>query len=57
MKNLKMRLEKARTDATEWALLSGMAHDEKARALFAKLAAYLTELADEAERVLDATRH
>lgn len=57
MKNMKMRLEKVRTDATEWAQLSGMAPDERTRALFAKLAASLTELADEVEHVLGATRH
>jgi hypothetical protein len=57
MKDMEARLEKVRADATEWALLSGMAPDELARELFAKLSACLTELADEAERGLGATRH
>ena len=34
-----------------------MAPDELVRELFAKLSAYLTELADEAERALSATRN
>ncbi len=57
MKDMEARLEKVRADATEWALLSGMAPDEPARELFAKLSAYLAELADEVERALRATRH
>jgi hypothetical protein len=57
MKDIQARLEKVRADATEWALLSGLAADELACELFAKLSAYLTELADEVERVLDAARH
>jgi fructose-1-phosphate kinase PfkB-like protein len=57
MKDMQARLEKVRADASEWALLSGSAPDEMARELFAKLAACLTELADEVERVLGATRH
>jgi hypothetical protein len=57
MKDMRTRLEKVRADASEWALLSGSAPDEMARELFAKLAAYLTELADEAEGMLGATRH
>ena len=57
MKNMQARLEKVRADAAEWTLLSGAAPDDTARELFAKLAAYLTELADEGERELAATRH
>ena len=57
MKDMQARLEKVRADASEWAALSGMAPDELARELFARLSAYLTELADEVERTLDATRH
>jgi hypothetical protein len=48
---------KIRADVTEWALLSGVTSDETARELFAKLAAYLTGLADEVERAPGATRH
>ena len=54
---MQARLEKVRADASEWAALSGMAGDESARELFARLSAYLTELADEVERVMGATRH
>lgn len=57
MKNMQARLEKVRADAAEWTLLSGDAPDETACGLFAKLAAYLTELADEVERELATTRH
>jgi hypothetical protein len=57
MTDLQARLKKVRADATQWALLSGMAPDELARELFANLSVYLTELADEVERVLGATRH
>ena len=57
MKDMEARLEKVRTDAAEWALLSATAPDEVARKLFAQLSAYLTELAGEVERVLGATRH
>jgi hypothetical protein len=57
MKDLQARLKKVRADATQWALLSGMAPDELARELFANLSVYLTELADEVERVLGAARH
>ena len=57
MKDTRARLEKVRDDATEWALLSGAASDETARELFARLSAYLTELADEVERMLGPTRH
>jgi hypothetical protein len=57
MKDMQARLEKVRADAIEWALLSGTTPDASARELFAKLAVYLTELADEVERVLGATRH
>ena len=57
MKDMQSRLEKVRADASEWADLSGMTGDESARELFAKLSAYLTELADEVERVMGATRH
>ena len=56
MKDMRARLEKVRADASEWALLSGMAPDELVRELFAKLSACLTELADEVERALAATR-
>jgi len=56
MKDMQARLEKVRADASEGAPLSGMAPDEMVRELFAKLSALLTELADEVERVLDATR-
>jgi hypothetical protein len=57
MKDMQARLEKVRADATEWALLSVVTPDATARELFSKLAAYLTELADEVERALGATRH
>jgi hypothetical protein len=57
MKDMQSRLEKVRADASEWADLSGMAGDELARELFARLSAYLIELADEVERTLGATRH
>ena len=57
MKDMQSRLEKVRADASEWADLSGMTGDESARELFAKLSAYLIELADEVERTLEATRH
>jgi hypothetical protein len=57
MKDVQARLEKVRADASEWAALSGMAPDELARELFAKHSAYPTELADEVERVMEATRH
>jgi hypothetical protein len=57
MKDMQARLEKVRADATEWAVLSGITPDELARELFAKLSAYLTELADEVERELAAAKH
>ena len=57
MKDMQARLEKVRADASEWALLSGAVPDEMTRELFARLATYLTELADEIERMLGATRH
>jgi len=57
MKDMQARLEKVRADASEWALLSGAMPDEMTRELFARLATYLTELADEIERMLGATRH
>jgi hypothetical protein len=57
MKDMQARLEKVRADASEWALLSGAVPDETTRELFARLATYLTELADEMERMLGATRH
>jgi hypothetical protein len=57
MKDMQLRLAKARADANEWALLSRMAPDELGRELFAELSACLTELADELARVPAATRH
>jgi hypothetical protein len=57
MKDMHARLEKVRADASQWALLSGKVPDEPARELFARLSACLTELADEVERALGATRH
>lgn len=57
MNDMQARLEQVRTDATECALLSGSAPDEMTRELFATLAACLTKLADEVERMLGATRH
>jgi hypothetical protein len=57
MKDMQARLAKVRADVTEWALLSGVTSDETASELFAKLASYLTELADAVERAPGATRH
>ena len=57
MKDMQARLEKVRADASEWALLSGAMPDEMTRELFARLATYLSEMADEIERMLGATRH
>lgn len=55
MKDMEARLERVRADAAEWALLSGTTPDATAREPFAKLSAYLTELAN--ERMLGPTRH
>jgi hypothetical protein len=48
---------KLRDDAAECAVTSGLVTDKEKRDLFAKLAAHLTVLADELERVMKATKH
>ena len=52
MKDRQAHLERLRNDAAECATLSRLAVDEKKRELFADLAAHLTILADEVERVV-----
>jgi hypothetical protein len=57
MKDMQAHLEKLRADAAECAVISGLATDKQKRELFAKLGAHLAVLADEVERVIDATKH
>jgi hypothetical protein len=57
MKDMQTHLEKLRTDAAECATASRLSTDRTNRELFARLAAHLTTLANEVERVLTATRH
>ena len=57
MKDIQLHLEKLRTDAAECETASRLSTDRAKRELFAKLAAHLTILANEVERVLSATRH
>jgi len=57
MKDMQTHLEKLRTDAAECATVSRLSTDQTNRDLFARLAAHLTTLANEVERVLTATRH
>ena len=52
MMDRQAHLEKLRGDAAECAELSRLSFDEKKRALFADLAAHLTLLADEVERIV-----
>ena len=52
MKDRQAHLERLRNDAAECATLSRLAVDEKKRELFADLAAHLTMLAEEVERVV-----
>ena len=51
MMDRQAHLKKLRSDAAECAALSRFAFDEKKRELFADLAAHLTLLADEVERM------
>jgi hypothetical protein len=57
MKDMQTHLKKLRTDAAECETASQHSTDRTERELFAKLAAHLTVLANEVERVLTATRH
>jgi hypothetical protein len=57
MRDMRKHLEKLRTDAAECETVSQVSTDSTRRDLFAKLAAHLTTLANEVERVLSATRH
>jgi hypothetical protein len=57
MRDIRKHLEKLRTDAAECETVSEVSTDRTKRDLFARLAAHLTTLANEVERVLTATRH
>jgi hypothetical protein len=57
MRDIQKHLEKLRTDAAECETVSEVSADRAKRDLFARLAAHLTTLANEVERVLSATRH
>ena len=57
MNDMEKRLERLREDAAECVITSGLAIDKEKRDLFARLAAHLTALADEVERVMKATKH
>ena len=52
MKDYQAQLEKLRRDAAECALIRDLATDSKKRELFDRLAAHLTVLAAEVERVM-----
>jgi hypothetical protein len=56
MKDMRKHLEKLRTDAADCETASQLSTDRTDRDLFARLAAHLTTLANEVERVLTATR-
>jgi hypothetical protein len=57
MRDMRKHLERLRTDAAECETVSQVSTDSTKRDLFARLAAHLTTLANEVERVLTATRH
>ena len=57
MKDIQTHLQKLRTDAAECETASELSTDSTKRELFARLAARLTVLANEVERVLTATKH
>ncbi len=57
MKDILAHWEKLHTDAAECALISNRAVDKTKRELFAQLAAQLTLLASELERVITAGGH
>jgi hypothetical protein len=56
-KGLAEQLEKLLCDTADCADFSALASNEEKREFFARLSAQLTQLADEVERVMTATRH
>jgi hypothetical protein len=54
MKDMIAHWQKLQTDAVECAMISNLATDQAKRVLFAQLAAQLTTLASEVERVIAA---
>ena len=50
MKDYQIQIEKLRRDAAECKLISDLATDKQKRALFDRLAAHLSSLADQVER-------
>lgn len=55
MKDMRVHLEKLRTDAAECGLIRDLAIDPAKRALFTRLAAHLETLAIEVERAMAAS--
>ena len=53
MKDILVHLEKLRSDAAEYLVLSSSTDDQGKRQLFAKMAKHLTVLADEVQREVD----
>ena len=53
MQDMRVQLEKLRSDAQECALVSGSANDAHKRELFARLAEHLNRLAQEVERAIE----
>ena len=56
MKDYKASIEKLRRDAAEAALIRDLATDQTKREMFNRLAQHLSQLADEVERAMNASK-
>ena len=56
MKDYQASIEKLRTDAAEFALTRDLAADKAKREMFDRLARHLSQLADEVERAMNASK-
>ena len=56
MKDYQASIEKLRTDAAEFALIRDLATDKAKREMFDRLARHLSQLADEVERAVPASK-